>query len=111
MREAIPGPFPVGALVYVADERRPYRVRASNRRFAVCTKPFNLQHTTLYCILDFERLIRGPEDLIFGMGAESDQHCEQMLARLSSGDTAVSRRRSVEWDVVRVTDKKTEDRP
>ena len=29
----------VGDKIYIASEKRPYRVRAANQRFAVCTKP------------------------------------------------------------------------
>lgn len=99
---ASPAIPPVGAKVYVASEKRPYTVRAASRRFAVCTKPFNPQRTVLYCILDTARRERGPEDLVFCFGAETDEQCEQMLRRMERGDTGLSRRRSVPWDVVRV---------
>ena len=88
--------------MWVGREKRPYRVRARSDRFAVCTKPFNPQHTVLYCILDTERGVRGPENLIFGLGAETDEHCERMLARLEAGDSEVTYRHCVGWDVVRV---------
>lgn len=66
-----------------------------NDRFLVCTKPFNLKHTILYTIIDMEKEIRGPENLIFGLGAETDQQCEQMLERLTKGESEVSQRRSI----------------
>ncbi len=93
---------PLGAKVWVDGEKRPYRVRARNDRYAVCTKPFNPRHTVLYCILDAEAGWRAPEGLIFGLGAETDEECEEMLARVTNGETELSRRRGVEWDVLRV---------
>jgi hypothetical protein len=65
-------------------------VQASDARFAICTKPFNPKHTVLYTVIDFEENVRGTENLIFGLGAETRQQCEDMLDRLNgrpdSGD-------------------------
>ncbi len=90
---------PLGAKIFVEGEKRPYTVKARNDAFAVCTKPFNPQRTVLYFILDAKRGMRGPENLIFGMGAETVQDCEEMLERLSREDdpTEPSYRHSVEW--------------
>ena len=96
---------PLGARVYVPREKRPYRVRARNDRFAVCTKPFNCHRsgpTVQYFILDAELGHRGPENLIFGLGAETDGQCLDMLDRVTSGASEVSHRHGVLWDVVRV---------
>jgi hypothetical protein len=98
---------PVGAKVWVRTDKRPYTVRARNEFFAVCTKPFNARRTVLHCILDARRGLRGPENLIFGMGAETDQQCAEMLARLTAGESEVSHRHCVEWDVVGVPARET----
>lgn len=87
----------LGAKVYVARERRGYVVRARNERFAVCTKPHF--KTVLYFILDAVNGVRGTENLVFGFGAETDEDCEEMLERVSSGQTEVSHRNRVPWDV------------
>jgi len=89
----------VGDKIYVESEKRPYRVRAANERFAVCTKPHF--KTVLYFVADFKEDVRGTENLIFGMGAETDEECQEMLARLSSGDTEVSHRNRVPLDIVK----------
>lgn len=78
--------LPVNGRVWFSEEKRPYRVRARNDRYLVCTKPFNIKHTTIYCIVDLQEQIRGPEDLVFGMGAETDDDCRWMLARLEGKD-------------------------
>lgn len=87
-----------GDKVKFANEAKAYTVRCANDRFAICTKPFNAKRTVLYTIIDFQERRRGPENLIFGMGAETDEQCEAMLARLVSGETAVSRRHGIDLD-------------
>lgn len=91
---------PLGAKVYVPGERRGYLVRARDERFAVCTK----RHfeTVLYFILDAVAGIRGPENLIFGFGAETDEQCQEMLARVAAGETEISHRHRVPWDIAQV---------
>jgi len=94
--------FERGQKVYVKAEKRPYKVRACDGRFAICTKPFNPQKTELYFIIDKERNVRGTENLIFGMGFEADEECNEALDRLKKGESEVSYRNVVELDIVRV---------
>jgi hypothetical protein len=94
----------VGSKVKFRSERLRYTVQASDERFAVCTKPFNPQRTVLYTIIDFQEQVRGPEDLIFGEGAETREQCEEMLDRLNgSGDppfkSEVSHRHRIPLDL------------
>lgn len=91
---------PLGAKVYVPGERRGFVVRARNERYAICTKPYF--STVRYFILDARQGIRGPENLVFGMGAETDEDCEAMLERLRAGETEVTHRNRVLWDIERV---------
>jgi hypothetical protein len=60
-------------------------VQARNERFLVCTKPFNCRKTVLYTIVDLVEKIRGLEGLVFGMGAETREECEEMLERITKG--------------------------
>ncbi len=85
----------VGDKIKFKEEKQRYTIRASNRRFAVCTKPFNCKKTTLYTVIDLERNIRGTENLIFSAGAETDQQCIDMLDRLTKGETEVSYRKCI----------------
>ena len=73
----------VGSKIKFVSEKQKYTVQASDDRFAVCTKPFNPRRTVLYTIVDFKEQVRGPENLIFGMGAETREQCEDMLDRLN----------------------------
>lgn len=94
---------PVGAKIWFAGERQGYTVRASNVAFAVCTKPMNALKTVLYCIVDWELGVRGPENLVFGLGAETDEECREMLERLTQGDSEVSSRHGTPLKIVKYT--------
>lgn len=97
--------LPIGSRIWFAEESRPYRVRATDGRFLVCTKPFNPRKTVLYCIFDTETMMRAPENLIFGYGAETDEQCEAMLRRINGSDpemkTELSRRHGITAKAVR----------
>lgn len=81
-----------GAKVRFVGEKQAYTVICTSKRYTICTKPFNLQHTVLYCIIDWEEQVRGPENVIFGMGAETTEQCLEMLVRLLDGESEVSSR-------------------
>lgn len=96
----------VGDRIKFKSERQSYRVCAANDRFAVCIKPFNARRTTLYTIVDFERDIRGPDNMVFPQGHETDADAERTLRDLKSGDVEVSHRRSVPLDIEKVIPRK-----
>lgn len=98
----MPYNFSFGQLVKFSGEKRPYRIRACDERFAVCTKPFNLKKTVLYTIIDLQRNVRGTENLVFGMGFESDIDCREALERLQKGESEVSFRNFVPLDIISV---------
>lgn len=94
-----------GQKIKFASEKQRYTVRAASKRYAICTKPFNAQKTVLYCIIDQWRDVRGPENLVFGMGAETDEQCYEMLIRLMDNESEVSYRHDLKLDIERVDDK------
>lgn len=85
----------VGDKVRFYGDAQRYTVRASNDRFAVCTKPFNPKRTVIYTVVDLVEHVRGTEDLVFCKGAETAEQCAEMLARLAAGETEVSHRNRV----------------
>lgn len=92
-------PIRVGAKLRFAEERAWYTVRAMSGRYAVCTRP-RKQGSVWYTVVDIEEQVRGPENLVLGMGAETDSQCEQMIDRLEGRcdgiqKTEVSRRNRV----------------
>ena len=97
----VPRAVPVGTKIWFSSERHGYTVRASNTAFAILTKPFNAQKTVLYTIIDWELGIRGPSNLIFNIGVETDEQCSQLLDMLTSGEIEVSSRRCVKLDISR----------
>lgn len=105
--------MPVGSKIKFKKEKLCYVVRASNTAYLVCTRPLNMivrmggkkykhEKTVVYTIVDFVNRRRGPENLIFGMGAETDESCVEMLERVTAGDSAVSDKRDVDLDIEKV---------
>ncbi len=89
----------VGDKIKFAGQRQRYTVQACDDRFVICTKPFNLKKTVIYTVIDFERGVRGTENLVFGMGAETQEQCQEMLERLQHGETEVSYRNVTSLDI------------
>ncbi len=89
----------IGDKVYVPNEKKPYRVRARDDRYIICTKPFNPQHTVLYFIVDLVDRWRAPDNMIFCSGYETDKDCQERLAELQSGEIELSRRRGIPLDI------------
>lgn len=92
--------YKTGDKIKFAEEKRPYKIRACNERFLVCTKPFNPKHTVMYTIVDLKENVRGTESLIFCMGFETDEECKEALERLISGETEVSYRNRIQLNIV-----------
>lgn len=98
----------VGSKLWFLGEKQGYTVRALGKRYAVCTKPMNAKKTVLYTVCDFQEWVRGTENLVFGMGAETDGQCREMIERLevvsrdSQLATEVSHRNRVPMRIIRV---------
>jgi hypothetical protein len=96
----------VGDKIKFESERKKYTVKAKSDRYLICTKPFNPKHTVLYTIIDLKRLVRGPDNSIFGIydyGVQEDiDRCLMALekdSRSDWGDFEVSHRRSIKLDI------------
>ena len=90
----------VGDKIWFAREKRPYTVKACDERFIICTKPHFA--TVMYTIIDLQFDIRGTENLIFCMGFETTELCDEALLRLQTGESEVSYRNRVELDIVKI---------
>lgn len=93
----------VGTKIKFCNEKQRYTVRASNAAYTIVTKPFNARNTVLYAIIDFHEGVRGPEDLIFGMGAETDEEIADMMDRMTNGSSEISHRHRCKLDIEAVT--------
>jgi hypothetical protein len=91
--------LPIGTKIKFHSEKQRYTVRASNAAYTIVTKPFNARKTVLYTIIDFHENVRGPEDLIFGMGAETDEEIADMLDRMTNGTSEISHRHRCDLDI------------
>lgn len=83
-----------------AGEKQRYTVRAvsADGRWAICTKPFNLQRTVIYTVIDFDGGVRGPSTS-WGSGFETEQQIAESMAQFETGRAEVSRRYDVELDI------------
>ena len=84
-----------GDPVFVADEIRPFRVKCRDERYIICTKPYNPLRTVRYFIIDLERRVRGPDNMVFCSGYETQEQCEERLKELQEGKIEVSYRNCV----------------
>ena len=89
----------VGDKVYIPNQKKPYRVRARDDRYIICTKPFNPQHTVFYFIIDLVDKRRAPDNMIFCSGYETDEDCNERLEELQSGEIELSWRRGIPLDI------------
>jgi len=89
--------YKVGQRIWFAEEKRPYRIRACDGRFLICTKPFNLRKDTmLYTIVDLKEEIRGTDGYSIGpYDYRSDEDCEAVLKELQEGARRREYNRSV----------------
>ena len=89
----------VGDKVYIPTDKRPYRVRARDDRYIICTKPFNIKHTVLYFIIDLVDRWRAPDNMVFCFGYETDKDCMDRLKELQEGKIELSQRRGIPLDI------------
>lgn len=89
----------VGDRMYVPECKRPFKVRCRDARFIIATKPFNARKIVIYFIVDLKEKLRGPDNIIFCNGYETDEDCLKRLNELQSGKISVSLRRSVNLDL------------
>lgn len=91
----------IGDRIWFRRDKRPYRVRARNERYLICTKPFNARKTVIYTIVDLVENVRGPDNLIFCFGYETEEDIAENMQRLAAGEMEVSHRRRIALDFER----------
>lgn len=89
-----------GASVFFHGEKQPFKIKARTSRYAICTKPFNLQRTVTYCIIDFEDNKRAPNDLVLSnYDYKSKEDIDRCMIDLIEGKVFLSRRNGMDLDV------------
>lgn len=81
--------------IWFAGEKKPYTIQACDERYLICTKPFPAKHTVVHTIVDLLKRVRGTEDLIFCMGFETSEDCQDALHRLQLNESEISKRNTV----------------
>ena len=89
----------IGDKVYVPGYKRPFKVRARDDRYIICTKPFNPKHTVIYFIVDLVKKRRAPDNMIFCSGYDTDEDCQERLQELQNGTIELSIRRGIPLDI------------
>lgn len=89
----------VGDKVFIPKQKKPYRVRARDDRYIICTKPFNPRHTVIYFIVDLVDKWRAPDNRIFCSGYETDEDCQKRLKELQNSEIELSQRRGIPLDI------------
>jgi len=76
----------VGDKIKFTEDKKPYTVKASKVQFAICTYP--AFGKVVYCIIDFERGIRAPDDYVMGsLGYKTPEDIEEAMRRLFLPDS------------------------
>lgn len=96
----------VGDRVWFEGERMPYTVKACDHRYLICTKPFAAKKTVIYSIVDLCQRIRGTENLVFCMGFETDEQCQDALKRLQNKESEISHKSQILLNIVKFEKKR-----
>jgi len=93
----------IGTKVWFPEEVKPYTVKAKSERFAILTKPFNLQQTVMYTIVDLAEKIRGTNFWVFNPYDYTNQKdIELCLKELESGECEISQRNRVHLSIAKI---------
>ena len=92
----------VGDKIFFTEEKQGYTVQARNDEFIICTKPFNLQKTVIYTILDLKQGLRNRDNKIFCAGYETRELCEDRLSELEDDELHISKRRPMKINIEEV---------
>ena len=100
--------MPLGAIVAFSDEPlRRWTVRAGDERFTVLTaqRPFKPRGELIYTIVDRQRGVRGPCDLIGqGWDVEEPGGCDELLRALQRHDEVLLEHEGPgPWPITEVT--------
>lgn len=91
--------YSVGDKIKFKNEKKPYKITACNDRFILATKPFNLQHTYLYVLVDIEEMVRGADNYKCYGEYTDPKEAAEMLKLCDSGELEVSYRNFTRLDI------------
>ena len=94
----------VGSKIRFAEDSLPYTIRATSRRYGVCTRPFTEQDREdfeydgddappVYTIIDWDNMVRGRHNLVLNpFKFETDEGCLECLAAIEAEECELSGR-------------------
>lgn len=87
--------------IWFEEEKKPYKVRCHNERYAICTKPYNFRpETVIYTIVDFQEKIRGTDFYSIGpYDYYTQEDCDNALQDLINGEMEISYRNRIELKI------------
>ena len=88
----------VGSKLKFSNDRLWFAVMAISDKFAVCDSKGAKYHT----IVDFNKKIRGDDNLVFHNGYDTKELCEARLSELESGDLEISHRNNVPLEIIAI---------
>lgn len=92
--------YKVGDKIKFAEEKQKYTIRACNKRYLVCTKPFNAQKTYLYTIVDLKEKIRGRDGYIWtAYDYREESEAKEYLKELTRRQIEISHRHRIELNI------------
>lgn len=93
-----------GQKIYFEEEKKPYKIRACDERYLVCTKPYNFKkETVIYTMVDLQEGIRGTDGYSLGCYSYYPQEdCDNYLKELENGEIEISRRNRIKLNIVKV---------
>lgn len=80
-------------------EKNKWLVRYADKRYLICTKPYNLKKTYFYTIIDLQEKIRGSHNIIFNCyDFEDYKECRLAVMQIYSGDLEISHRNRIDLE-------------
>lgn len=87
----------IGDKIAFDTEKGLYTVKACDERYLICTKPYNFKKTVFYSIVDLEKGIRGPNNLVFNSyDYKNQKDIDRCLKDLQKGKIEVSNRNKLD---------------
>ena len=94
--------YSIGDKIKFKNEKRPYKITACNNRYILAVKPFNLQHTYLYVLVDIKEMVRGADNFKCYGDYSNLKEAAEILKLCDKGEIEVSYRNFRRLDIEKV---------
>lgn len=98
--------YSIGDKIKFKNEKRPYKITACNNRYILAVKPFNLQHTYLYVLVDIEEMVRGADNFKCYGDYSNLKEAAEILKLCNNGEIEVSYRNFRRLDIEKIIKEK-----